>query len=272
MPSYSLRWAASLLRRDVYDIATKVKVKVKNHLSSAKGASTSGPLLSEQAVHIIEQPVETRNIETVTATADSAQVPSTLYKALEGRLRALYVARDLDVSHQERFRFRGSWLVLWTALQACPSNEAFDIFRFVKLDESARVAALLHRHDSAAQTSSPPYEVSKMPAVPYQGAHDRVRNDSAISNVFVAAPGPSEPTTSQLWYGVLEGASDVSKTALIAQRLLLCVWPDKDAVEILDTIGHPGKKFEQKDELRLRFRNLLFPGYNTLTALPQLLL
>jgi hypothetical protein len=173
------------------------------------------------------------------------------------------------MSHQERFHFRGSWLVLWMALQACPSNDAFDVFRCAKLNDSARVLELLQKYDSAATTSSMPQKVSKMPAAPYEGTNNHARIDSAISNGFGAAPGASPPTTSELWYDILEGASDASKTALIAERLLVCVWPDKDAFEILHTIGHPGKKFDSEDDLRLRLRDLLFPGYNGLVSLTQ---
>jgi hypothetical protein len=155
------------------------------------------------------------------------------------------------------------------ALQACPSNDAFDVFRCAKLNDSARVLELLQKYDSAATTSSMPQKVSKMLAAPYEGTNNHSRVDSAISNGFGAAPGASPLTTSELWYGILEGASDASKTALIAERLLVCVWPDKDAFEILHTIGHPGKKFDSEDDLRLRLRDLLFPGYNGLVSLTQ---
>jgi hypothetical protein len=132
------------------------------------------------------------------------------------------------MSHQERFHFRGSWLVLWMALQASPSNDAFNIFRCAKVDDSAGVLELLQKYDCAATTSNMSQLVSKMPAAPNEGTNNHSRIDSAISNVFGAAPGASPPTTSELWYGILEGASDALKTALIAERLLVCLWPDKE--------------------------------------------
>ncbi|KAH7086504.1 hypothetical protein FB567DRAFT_561185 [Paraphoma chrysanthemicola] len=264
MPSYKFRLAASLLRRDMHDL----KVKVKHRLSSAKSASNSSSTVPEHLLRAIDEPVEPHNVGMVETEAQKVDVPSTLYQVLEGRLKALYASRDRTMSHQDRFRFHGSWLVLWTALQACPSNESFDIFR-EKLPESAHISELLRVYDSAPTTPSPHQKVSKMPAAPYEGVTQRLRVDSAVSYVVDAAPGTLKPTTSQLWYGILEGASDASKTALIAEDLLECIWPGENAVDILDAIGHPGKNFGGEDELRSQLRNLLFPGYNDLVARPR---
>ncbi|KAH7080192.1 hypothetical protein BKA63DRAFT_590613 [Paraphoma chrysanthemicola] len=265
MPSYKLRLAASLLRRDMHDL----KVKVKHRLSSAKCTSTSSSTVPEHLLRSIYEPVEPHTVGRV-ATEAQKNVPSTLYQVLEGRLKALYASRDRTMSHQDRFRFRGSWLVLWTALQACPSNESFDIFREM-LPESAHISELLRVYDSAPTTSSPHQKVSKMPAAPYEGVNQQhLRVDSAVSNVVDASPSASKPTTSQLWYSILEGASDASKTALIAEGLLKCIWPGENAFDILDAIGHPGKEFGGEDELCIQLRNLLFPGYNDLISQPWL--
>lgn len=69
-----------------------------------------------------------------------------------------------------------------------------------------------------------------------------------------------------LWYTILEAATDESKTVSITEGLLGRVWPDKNIVETLDRIGHPGKVFRDDEfaELRLKFREMLFPGYNDL--------
>lgn len=47
------------------------------------------------------------------------------------------------MSHKDRWQFRGSYLILFDAIQACASNPSFDIFRSQKPDESALLCSLL---------------------------------------------------------------------------------------------------------------------------------
>ena len=165
----------------------------------------------------------------------------------------MWASRDLNQSHQDRWLFRGAWKVLWAALQACPSNDSYDVFRGAQPDDTF-LKVLVHGGPSA---SSLAYQVSLMPLAPYE----RERIDSVVG-----PRAPSRATTSFLWYGILEGATDASKLQSVAETLLKAVWPDKDAGALLVQIGHP-RPFTDEEELRLRLRDLLFPGYNTLSSL-----
>jgi hypothetical protein len=184
--------------------------------------------------------------------------PSTLYELLEGHLRAMWASRDCHVSHKDRWQFRGSWLVLYMAVQSCPSNTCYDIFEGPKADESALLHELSVVVDSKASR-----RVSKMPAVPFEGEADHIRYDSAISN------GASRPTLLHLWRGIMEGATDASKITVAAEELLSYVCPGENAAEILDMIGDPSKQFRKDDELRVRLRDALFPFYTTLSSLSR---
>jgi hypothetical protein len=167
---------------------------------------------------------------------------------MEGRLTAMWQSRTRDntMSHDDRWLLRGSYMVLWMALQACPSNDSYDVFRSeALLDNDFWVEMLAHSMSSASSSS---FEVSK---------HQRI--DS------VASGAPSKPTTSRLWYGILEGASDLEKMQSAAEALLELVWPEKDAWSVLIDIGCP-KPFCDEDTLRLALRDLLFLEYAALTA------
>jgi hypothetical protein len=190
------------------------------------------------------------------------KVPGTLYELLEDDLKAVYAARNRNLSHENRWIFCGSWLVLWAALQACPLNACYDIFGDPK--ESMTLLDILeHRF---ATIPSPPLHVNKMPAAPYEGGNVRIRNDSAVaadpSDEFAA----SKPAALELWYGILEAATNVWKVTSMAESLLVYACPEKNAMEVLETMDNPGKQLHNDDELRLRFRDLLFPSYSTLTA------
>jgi hypothetical protein len=178
----------------------------------------------------------------------------------------MWASRDHNVSHKDRWQFRGSWLVLWTALQACPSNASYDVFDGPKTDEKVLLLEML-KH-GATTTSSTPLRVSRMPAMPYEGVKPHVRFDSAFGNGTSGAGTTTKPTPAQLWYGILQGAMDASKVTSVAEELLESVWPGEVVAEVLDTIGNPAKHFGADDELRLRLRDLLFPTYNTISSAP----
>lgn len=190
---------------------------------------------------------------------------ATLYELLEGHLKTTWAARDRDVSHKERWQFRGGWLVLCMALQACPSNPSYDIFEGPEANETS----ILRDLDSvtAAKTSPTLHRVSKMPAVPFHGNADHVRYDSVID-----APEEydnSNLTQSQLWHVILEGATDLSKTASAAKELVSKVWRASEPDMVLDLIGDPAKSFTSDDKLRTGIRDLLFPSYTALSSPPQ---
>jgi hypothetical protein len=181
--------------------------------------------------------------------------PHTLYELLEDHLWAVWASRDCDVSHKDRWQFRGSWLVLWMALQTCPSNACYNVFKGPNVDETELLLEL-----DGVKESKASQRVSKMPAAPFEGVRDHVRYDSAISG------GASRPTLSQLWRGIMEGAIDASRMTLAAEELLSCVWPGENTAEILDIIGDPSKQFRNDDELRDRLRDVLFPSYTMLSS------
>ena len=168
------------------------------------------------------------------------------------------------MSEKERWEFRGSWLVLWNAVQTCPSNPSFDIFDGLKKDETALLLQLIEL--CAAKASKNAQRVSKMPATPYVGKRDHVRFDSIFSKAPSSADAAPMPTTSQLWHSILEGVTDDTKTNGVAGALLGLIWPEENAVEILDAIGNPAKVFRGDDELRLHLRDLLSPAYTTTSA------
>jgi hypothetical protein len=117
-----------------------------------------------------------------------------------------------------------------------------------------------------ATISSQTHQVSKMPDPLYRGSKDHIRIDSVFSADPVDVPARSKPITLQLWYDILEAAIDTSKIAPVAEHLLAYAWPEKSATEVIETIGNPHKQFRDGDELRLRFRDLLFPTYNIITS------
>jgi hypothetical protein len=120
-----------------------------------------------------------------------------------------------------------------------------------------------------ATTSSPDHQVTETPPALYEGSKDHVRIDSIIGADPVGVPAESKPITLQLWYDILEAATDASKIALVAENLLVYAWPEKNATETIKTVGNPQERFRDDDELRLRLRDLLFPNYNTLTSFSQ---
>jgi hypothetical protein len=186
------------------------------------------------------------------------KVPGTLYELLEDDLKIVYAARDRDMSHEDRWLFRGSWLVLWSALQACPSNACYDIFGGPK-KPMTMLDILEHKF---AITFSSSFQISKMPAAPYEGGNDRIRIDSATGADPPSEHATCKPTALKLWYRMLEAATDVSKVTPVAESLLVYACPEKNAVEVIETIGNPGKQSHNHDELRLRFQDLLFPSLN----------
>jgi hypothetical protein len=155
---------------------------------------------------------------------------------------------------------------LWKALQACPSNDSYDVFNGPKTDEKVLLLEMLEH--GATTTSSTPLRASRMPVMPYAGVRPHVRYDSAFGNGTSGADTATKLTPAQLWHAILQGAMDSSRLTLVAEELLAFIWHEEDVAEVLDTIGNPAKHFGADDELRLRLRNLLFPTYNTMSSAP----
>ncbi|KAH4066875.1 hypothetical protein HBH50_144240 [Parastagonospora nodorum] len=279
---YNFRWTAKLLRRDIHNFKAKAISKIKTHLtrlskSAAEAIDISMVSSVARASIDPEDPpsikstasttadvVGTSNILPLSSVSTSAQHPNTLHELLESQLNTLWSLRDHNMSEKERWQFRGSWLVLWNAIQACSSNPGYDIFDGLKKDETALLLQLIEL--CAAKASKNAQRVSRMPATPYMAKRDHVRFDSVFSKAASSGGGAPMPTTSQLWHSILEGATDDTKTDGVAEALLAFIWPEQNPVEILDAIGDPAKVFRGGDELRLRLRDLLFPSYTTISA------
>lgn len=270
---YDLRWTAKLLRRDVRTLKKKAITKLKASFpptSSKPSATFRSTTNSVKVKPIIPQCVqstplvpqnEVRNSRAPHAASSDIFVKhaETLYELLEGHLKTTWASRDRDVCHKNHWLFRGAWLVLWMALQACPSNTSYDIFEDPKADETALLLDLARI--TAAKTFSTTHRISKMPAAPFEGSNVHFRYDSVWDSDVSGAFNASKPTYSQLWHSILDGATDVTKTASAAKELLSCVWEGVNVDEILDAIGDPAKQFERDDDLRSEIRDLLIPSY-----------
>ncbi|KAF1345643.1 hypothetical protein EJ07DRAFT_145239, partial [Lizonia empirigonia] len=169
----------------------------------------------------------------------------TLYSLLTTRLKALYTSRDHDMPLEKRWEFRGAWLLLDMATQCCLSNPSFEILRGGNsvLNESALLLEVLRE--------------------PYSRCHDDPsRRDSGLSYTSMH----SHPSPALLWYIILAGATDMTKTICAAECLLGHVWPEQDAAAILEVVGNPAKRLpgEESTELRVKLGHLLYPEYDVL--------
>jgi hypothetical protein len=152
------------------------------------------------------------------------------------------------MSDEDRWKFRGSWLLLFKAIQVL-RNGAQDA------NEKRMLLEMLQLSTNRTQTST--RKVSKMPAAPYtQHNSDHDRYDSMLSNATTLTPAPSP---AQIWLSILDATNDATKIAPIAEELLQYVWSEKKAVDTIDQIGDPHKKFSDADdaELRAKFPQIL---------------
>ncbi|KAH7394360.1 hypothetical protein BKA66DRAFT_567310 [Pyrenochaeta sp. MPI-SDFR-AT-0127] len=304
---YDFCWTSKLIRRDIRDLKSKYVGKIKQRFTTRLIESYAPTYPEVEFDAVIAEPIVIQHVErhsddsTSTAVntesrqedsvgvrssaatsistkySDNADIVSqqeTLYKLLESKLKESYASRDRNMSHEDRWRFRGSWLLLHMAIQACPSNDCYNIFRDKNdvPDESQLLLELLqlsHTHSSSAHTNT----ISKMPTEPYaKHMKDNGRYDSAISAVSLG-PTPQQPkmqaTVSSpvhIWHAILEAATDASKNVSVAEDILGTVWPEKDAAELIYQVGHPSKQLREDEsaELREKFRMALFPEYKTL--------
>ncbi|CAO2657942.1 Nn.00g072020.m01.CDS01 [Neocucurbitaria sp. VM-36] len=303
---YNVKWTVRLIRRDVKDLKSKYAAKLKNKFT--KAAKESVPICPQDEFDtiIVEPDNPKHNAELSTPETASTRFPTseftdlrsntaitvpteytedpevegqtgftTLYELLETKLKELYASRDRDMSEEERWKFRGSWLLLHMAIQACPSNDSYNIFRenASALDESKMLLELLHLGTVNA-SRVPRDKVSQMPTEPYtKHGTDHARYDSAFSTVSFGTSQPQRttkpsivPSHSQIWHAIFEASTNHSKVTSVAEDILAYVWPEKNAADILDHIGHPGKQFCEDAELRQKFREVLFPGYDMLAG------
>jgi len=168
------------------------------------------------------------------------------------------------MSHEDRWRFRGSWLVLHRAIQGCRSDKSDDASG-VGTDGASENTMLLDMLNQSTRSST--LKVSKMPAAPCtRNGSDHGRYDS----MFGDAPTPTlTPSPAQLWLSILEATDDTQKIAPMAEQLLGYISQEKKAFDIIKQVGNPHKKFSDADDaqLRLQFRELLCP--ETMSSRPS---
>ncbi|KAG9187952.1 hypothetical protein G6011_01875 [Alternaria panax] len=278
---YDIRWTAKLLRRDVRVLRTKLATSLKRKVNSDEVAESSSlhykgetkrvAEVLEGVQHIDELPQYVNGGSVYSKAPEDAPeiVPEpdrdkcngTPYELLEGRLRAVYASRDRDASHKDRWRFRGSWLLLHKAIQACPSNDSWGTSLSGTRDDIEKRMLLEMLQLSTDRTRSPLHKVSRMPAAPYtQHDSDLNRFDSMLSNATTLT---STPSAIQMWLSILEATNDATKIAPMAEELLQYIWSEKKATAIIEQIGDPHKKFSDADdaELRVQLRQLLRPEF-----------
>jgi len=280
---YDIRWTAKLLRRDVRNLRAKYTIRskqqgrpvdlatsssahqqacIKNVSQLPQGFQCSEP----SSQHAGQDSVYSKPPQDSPRTLQTSRenCPSTLYDLLESRLRATYASRDRDMPHEDRWRFRGSWLVLHRAIQGCRSDKG-DNASSVGTDGASESTMLLDMLNQS--TRSPTPKVSGMPAAPYirhNSDHDR------YDSMFGDAPTPTlTPSPAQLWLSILEATDDTQKIAPMAEQLLGYISQEKKAFDIIEQVGNPHKKFSDADDaqLRLQFRELLCP--ETMSSRPS---
>lgn len=292
--SYDISWTAKLLRRDIHSLRVKYGAKSDSRSTDVKiGESIllrpqrelqrttenaeryeNGSAFPAQlsGCNIVPGPPRDRTVERNTHSSTESETRiSTLYELLDSKLKESYASRDRDMAPELRWKFRGSFLLLYLAIQACSSNDSYDIIRDNKgpINEEKMLLEVLQQYTSKG--CKPVYKVSKMPTEPYsKRSTDHLRYDSMFSNDFkpIASTGDPCPSPPQVWFSILEAANDAMKTFCVAKELLNYVWPGKKAAFVLEQVGNPHMKFSDADaaELRIKFRELLFPEYETLTT------
>ncbi|KAI4920833.1 hypothetical protein J4E85_008948 [Alternaria conjuncta] len=275
---YDVRWTAKLLRRDVRNFRAKYTTRSK-HQGAPVDAATSSSAHQQACtknVSQLPQGVQCSNLSSHHAGQDSVyskppqnspgtpqisreNCPGTLYDLLESRLRATYDSRDRDMSHEDRWRFRGSWLVLHKAIQGCRPDESDDASS-IGTNGSSESTMLLDMLNQSTRLPTP--KVSKIPAASYtRHGSENDRYDSMFGDV----PTPTvTPSPTQLWLFILEATDDTQKIAPMAEQLLGYISQEKKAFDIIEQVGNPHKKFSDADDaqLRLQLRELLAQTHN----------
>jgi hypothetical protein len=210
---------------------------------------------------------------------DISEVFVNQYEVLTATHKDLFASRERDLPCKERWRFRGSWLLLHQAIQFCASNPIFEIWKDSpsevevaaalepiprKFAQTLKRSQLIYSEDHtlSSPTTSRPSRISRMPAMVYaQRGNVHNRHDSIFSTISARPASPI--SQAELWYIVEAGVLDRAKTALAAECLLSHVWNEKDALAMLDVMGDPAKHLseEEETELRKRLGHALFLGH-----------
>ncbi|KAJ4366304.1 hypothetical protein N0V83_007940 [Neocucurbitaria cava] len=270
---YDVKWTSKLIRRDVKNLKTKYLSKLKNKFTKAAKASAP-PHAPEEVDTVVVEPESLQRVAKPSTEAQSQVDFTTSYELLETKLKELYASRDRDMPGEERWKYRGSWLLLHMAIQACPSNDSYNVFRegAAAPEDSSMLLELLRFSTVVTSWGLYGAKVSQMPTPPYSKRDsDHARYDSAYSAIsfgHLRSNRIARSTTVlppvQVWYAILEAAADRRVITSVAEDVLAYIWPEKNAADILDQIGHPAKQFREDAELRHKFRELLFPEYDIL--------
>jgi hypothetical protein len=270
---YDLGRTVKLIRRDVRNLRTRYTTRSKHKSKRGKVVESASLHQSHEAEKMTEVPEGVQHIDQPTEHTSEgsvySKVPqdvlesgsekclSTLYGLLEGSLRATYTSRNRNASHEDRWRFRGSWLLLYKAIQVCPSNDNYDALQYGAQDASEKRMLLEMLQLSTERAQYPLHKVSKMSAVPY--TRDNSYHgcyDSMLSNATTLTTTPS---TAQIWLSILEATNDATKIVPMAEELLKYIWSEKKALDVIEQMGDPHEKFSNSDdaELRLKLRESL---------------
>ncbi|KAJ4990991.1 hypothetical protein SVAN01_03562 [Stagonosporopsis vannaccii] len=300
---YNVRWTAQLIRRDLKAIAADFTSRVRNVFlrkadvaasisqdevedglpidtkdsldiaSTSTAFTTTAPTSSAPASFT---PANSATSFLSTAADSDANAPTevanssldsstTLYGLLSTKLKDLYASRHRELPLNERWLFRGAWLILDMATQHCASNPSHDDISepgSSRLSETALVLGVL-QHSVAKPLHLPPSRVSQMPAMPHtKHSGQSTRQDSVFSTVS-DQPHPSA-APALLWYTIFAGASDQAMTVHAAETLISHAWAEKDATAVLEVVGNPAKRLSEHDEseLRRRFGRILHAQHN----------
>lgn len=146
---YSPKHVSTLLRRDIKDLKTKFVGKVKSmfkcktartstsaekrageEANTLQNVSTETSITKPEEVEPVREPVNAADMKpaegSATLATEEEEGIETLYTTLEENLQVLKESRDKDAPADERWHFRGCWLLLYTAMLYCPSNPFYE--------------------------------------------------------------------------------------------------------------------------------------------------
>jgi hypothetical protein len=197
--SYDIRWTMKLLRRDLRDLRIKYMTSTKHKCGPVEIARSPSAYQQDQVENKPQVPEDVQYSGVLSECVSEGSVyskapqgspetssekrPSTLYELMERRIRATYASRDRNMSHEDRWKFRGSWLLLYKAIQACPSNGSGNGFQYGAKETNDYIMLLDMLSQSTKKGRSSTSKVSKMPATPYtRHDNDHDRYDSMFSD------------------------------------------------------------------------------------------
>ncbi|KAH9880722.1 hypothetical protein IAQ61_001016 [Plenodomus lingam] len=256
---YSPKHVSTLLRRDIKDLKTKFVGKVKSmfkcktartstsaekrageEANTLQNVSTETSITKPEEVEPVREPVNAADMKpaegSATLATEEEEGIETLYTTLEENLQVLKESRDKDAPADERWHFRGCWLLLYTAMLYCPSNpfyEALGCGKTASADAAVRAKIL----EPTTVFSS----------------HVSHRCDEVLDTVMFLPE--------HWWIAIWEATTSHAQAVFVAEALLRHIWPENDAAMMLKLIGNPYETLFEFDaaELQRRLQVLLFP-------------